>query len=213
VRLNIRRAAIATAGRSSHQSERHPRISPPSGDTTLPTRTKSTHQVTQIEVILETSHADFARGFESLIARMPVEVFDELPSLSPEAARAKLDSFVGPLAFALFQKIDHGRIVTALTGRRCEATTYVFGNALIAIEMTKHVARAGLYVPLRLFVEAIAGDRVRVTYDLPSSLMAPFGSADVNDVAHKLDEKVERLLDAISEARVRAQPGIHSSPA
>jgi hypothetical protein len=55
-----------------------------------------------------------------------------------------------------------------LTGRRCEATTYVFGNALIAIEMTRHVARAALYVPLRLFVEAIADDRVRVTYDLPS---------------------------------------------
>jgi uncharacterized protein (DUF302 family) len=61
--------------------------------------------------------------------------------------------------------------------------------------MTRYVARAGLYVPLRLFVEGIAGDRVRVTYDLPSSLMAPFGSADVNEVAHGLDEKVECLLD------------------
>jgi uncharacterized protein (DUF302 family) len=177
----------------------------------LPTRTEYTHQVTQIEVILETSHADFARAFESLLERMPVEAFDELPSLSPEAAREKLASFVGPLAFVLFQKIDHGRIVTALTGRRCEATTYVFGDALIAIEMTKHVARAGLYVPLRLFVEAIAGDRVRVTYDLPSSLMAPFGSADVNEVAHRLDEKVERLLDATSKVSLRGQPGIHSS--
>jgi hypothetical protein len=55
--------------------------------------------------------------------------------------------------------------VTVLTGRPCEATIYVFGNALIAVEMT------GLYVPLRLFVEAVVSDRVRVTYDLPSSLM------------------------------------------
>ncbi len=161
----------------------------------MPTRTERTHQVTQIEVILETSHADFTRAFESLLGRMPVGALDDLPLLSREAARARLASFVGPLDFALFQKIDHGRIVTALTGRPCEATTYVFGNALIAIEMTKHVARAGLYVPLRLFVEAVASDRVRVTYDLPSSLMAPFGSADVNKVAHRLDEKVERLLD------------------
>ena len=177
----------------------------------MPTRTECTHEVSQIELGLETSHADFARAFESLLERMPVEAFDELPSLSPEAAREKLASFVGPLAFVLFQKIDHGRIVTALTGRRCEATTYVFGNALIAIEMTKHVARAGLYVPLRLFVEAIAGDRVRVTYDLPSSLMAPFGSADVNEVAHRLDAKVERLLDATSKVSLRGQPGIHNS--
>jgi len=57
----------------------------------------------------------------------------------------------------------------------------------------------------------IAGDRVRVTYDLPSSLMAPFGSADVNEVAHRLDEKVERLLDATSKVSLCGQPGIHSS--
>jgi two-component system response regulator AtoC len=34
-------------------------------------------------------------------------------------------------------------------------------------------------------------------YDL--DLMAPFGSADVNEVAHRLDEKVERLLDETSK--------------
>jgi uncharacterized protein (DUF302 family) len=145
------------------------------------------------------SHANFTRAFESLLGRMPVEAFGDLPSLSPEAARERLASFVGPLDFSLFQRIDHGSIVTAFTGRRCGATTYVFGNALIAIEMTKHVARAGLYVPLRLFVEATADDRERVTYDLPSSLMAPFGSADVDGVAHGLDEKVERLLDETSK--------------
>jgi uncharacterized protein (DUF302 family) len=161
----------------------------------MPILTERTHQVTQIETILEISHADFTRAFESLLGRMPVEALGELTSLSLQAVREKLASFVGPLDFTLFQKIDHGAIVTALTGRHCEATTYVFGNALIAIEMTKHVARAGLYVPLRIFVEAIAGDRVRITYDLPSSLMALFGSDDVNGVARGLDEKVERILD------------------
>jgi hypothetical protein len=84
--------------------------------------------------------------------------------------------------------------------------TYVFGNALIAVEMTKHVTRAGLYVPLRLMVEAIDGPRVRVTYDLPSSLMAPFGSGDVNTVARGLDEKVERILDESSKAARNMRP-------
>jgi len=153
------------------------------------------HQVTQIEVVLEVSHAAFTRAFESLVPQMSVELFGELPSLSPQVARERLASGVGPLGFVLFQKLDHGVIVTALAGNRCEATTYVFGNALIAVEMTRHVARAGLYVPLRLFVEAVAAERVRVTYDLPSSLMAPFGSAEVDKVALGLDEKLERLLE------------------
>jgi hypothetical protein len=45
------------------------------------------------------------------------------------------------------------------------------GNALIAVQMTTHDARAGLYVPLRLFVQEIAKSRVMVTYDLPSATM------------------------------------------
>ena len=158
-------------------------------------RTERTHHVTQIEITLATSHGEFTRAFEGLLGRMDLGALGDLPSLSPQLARERLASFVGPWDFALFQKIDHGGLITALTGRRSEATTYVFGNALIAIEMTKHVARAGLYVPLRLFVEAIAGERVSVTYDLPSSLMAAFGSHDVSGVAHGLDEKVDRILD------------------
>jgi len=169
--------------------------------------TMHTNQVTQIETIREISHAGFTGAFESLLGRMPVEALGELPSLSPQAAREKLASFVGPLDFTLFQKIDHGAVVTALTGRHCEATTYVFGNALIAVEMTKHVARTGLYVPLRLFVEAIGADRVRITYDLPSSLMAPFGSYDVNQVARGLDEKVDHILDETSNVAKRGRRG------
>lgn len=165
-------------------------------------RTERTHQVTQIELTLQASHQEFTSTFESLLGRMQVNLAD-LPLLSPVEARARLASFAGPLDFALFQRIDHGAIVTALTGRHCEATTYVFGNALIAVEMTKHVARAGLYVPLRIFVEGIAGERVGITYDLPSSLMAPFGSLSVNGVARGLDDKVERLLEETLKATQR----------
>lgn len=166
-------------------------------------RTERTHRITQIELTLELSHAEFSHAFESLLGRMPLGGLDDLPLLSPEEARERLASFVGPLEFSLFQKLDHGAVVTALTGRHCEATTYVFGNALIAVEMTKHVARAGLYVPLRLFVEAIADERVGVTYDQPSSLMAPFGMPLVNGVAHGLDEKIERILDETLKAASR----------
>jgi len=173
----------------------------------MQTHDTRTHQVTQIEMVLEISHAEFARAFESLLGRMRAEALSDLPSLSPEWARERLASFVGPLDFALFQKIDHGAVVTSLTGRRVEATTYVFGNALIAVEMTKHVARAGLYVPLRLFVEALAGDRVRITYDVPSSLMAPFESEAVDVVARGLDEKVARILEETSNVAVRGRHG------
>ena len=173
----------------------------------MSTRTEHVHQVTQIEVVMEASYMNFTHAFESLVGRMPVEALSGLPSLSAQGAREQLASYVGPLDFTLFQKLDHGAIVTALVGRPCRATTYVFGNALIAVEMTRHVARAGLYVPLRLFVEAIDEDRVRITYDLPSSLMAEFGSPEVNDVARGLDEKVTRILDETSKIADQGRRG------
>ncbi len=164
----------------------------------MSTRTEHVHLVTQIEVVMEASYMNFTHAFESLLGRMPVEALSGLPSLSAQAAREQLASYVGPLDFTLFQKLDHGAIVTALVGRPCRATTYVFGNALIAVEMTRHVARAGLYVPLRLFVEAIDEDRVRITY---------VGSADVNDVARGLDEKVTRILDESSKVADQGRRG------
>jgi hypothetical protein len=137
----------------------------------MSTRTEHTHQVTQIEVVLEASYTNFTHAFESLLGRMPVEALSGLPALSARAAREQLASYVGPLDFTLFQKLDHGAIVTALVGRPCRATTYVFGNALIAVEMTRHVARAGL---IPLLVRQASADRV------PSLRFAlvPYGRLD-----------------------------------
>jgi uncharacterized protein (DUF302 family) len=167
-------------------------------------RTERTYPVTQIELTMQTSHSEFTRALESLLGEMQMDLND-LHLLSPQAVCDRLTWLDGPLGFTLFQKIDHGVTVTALTGHHCEATTYVFGNALIAIEITKHVARAGLYLPLRLFVEGIASERVGVTYDLPSSLVAPFGSPEVYDIARRLDDKVERMLDETLKA-IRGVP-------
>jgi uncharacterized protein (DUF302 family) len=83
---------------------------------------------------------------------------------------------------------------TAIAGKPTQATTYVFGNALIAVQMTTYDARAGLYIPLRLFVQEVANGRVMVTYDLPSATMMQFGVPAIDDVARSLDDKVQRLL-------------------
>ena len=74
----------------------------------MPIQTERTQGITQIEVIMDASHANFTRAFESLLGRMPADALSGLHSLSAQAAREKLASFVGPLDFTLFQKLDHG---------------------------------------------------------------------------------------------------------
>ena len=131
----------------------------------------TTYQANRREVEFDVSHAAFSAAFEELLGRTDVRAFADVAPLTAEAARDRLASFVGPLDFSLFQKIDHGGLRTAIAGKPTRATTYVFGNALIAVQMTTYDARAGLYVPLRVFVQEIANRRVMVTYDLPSATM------------------------------------------
>jgi len=153
------------------------------------------YRASRREVVFDVAHAAFSAAFEGLLGRTDVGAFADVEPLTAEAARERLASFVGPLDFSLFQKIDHGGLRTVIAGKPTQATTYVFGNALIAVQMTTHDARAGLYVPLRLFVQEIANSCVMVTYDLPSATMMQFGVAAIDDVARSLDDKVQRLLD------------------
>jgi uncharacterized protein (DUF302 family) len=152
------------------------------------------YQADRREVEFDVSHAAFSAAFEELLGRTDVRAFADVAPLTAEAARDRLASFVGPLDFSLFQKIDHGGLRTAFAGKPTQAATYVFGNALIAVQMTTYDARAGLYVPLRLFVQEVANSRVMVTYDLPSATMMQFGVPAIDDVARSLDDKVQRLL-------------------
>ena len=161
----------------------------------LPTPAIKNYEAHRVEVELDVSHAAFAHAFEGLLGSMDLDALRELMRESPEEARKKFAASVGPLGFALFQKIDHGSVLTLFAGGQVRATTYVFGNALTAVEMTKHEPRVGLYVPIRLFVREIADSRILVTYDRPSSLLAQFGSPEVDAVARGLDEKVVVLLD------------------
>lgn len=153
------------------------------------------------ELAFAVGYAPFLAAFESLLGRTDPAALHDLPSLTPEKARARLAAFVGPSDFSLFQKIDHGGLMSALTERRTQAMTYVFGNALIAIEMTRHAPVVGLYVPLRLYVRETEPGRILVTYDLPSATMAQLKLPAVDTVAQSLDDKVEKLVfDAVTHA-------------
>ncbi len=158
------------------------------------------------EHTLAVAYDRFTRAFESLLGVTRVETLGHVEAMSAAEARAKLASFVGPLDFSLFQKLDHGALLTTLTGRKTRATTYVFGNALIAVEMTKHAPAVGMYVPLRLFVHETGANETTVSYDVPSAMVAQFGSADANVVARSLDAKVERILAESSALAGRDTP-------
>jgi uncharacterized protein (DUF302 family) len=146
------------------------------------------------EYTLDVGYDAFTGALLSMIGRTDLRAVDGTGASSWADVRKQLASFVGPSDFSLFQTIDHGNLLSAFAGHTIRAATYVFGNALIAIEMTKHVPTAGLYVPLRLFVQELEPRRVKVVHDVPSDQLSQLGSPEVTAVAESLDTKVEKLI-------------------
>ena len=161
------------------------------------------------EVTVDVPFDQITGALESLLGIMDPTILGGTAPTTPEAARAHLEACEGLSGFALFQKIDHGRALAILGKGAARAITFVFGNALIAVEMTRHSPLAGLYVPLRLMVHELAPERTLVTYDLPSATLGQFGSGKIDAVAASLDDKVARL---VHDAATRAAAGVAGSP-
>jgi hypothetical protein len=67
-----------------------------------------------------------------------------------------------------------------------------------ALQMTRHDIGAGLYAPLRVRIHESRERHTCIERDRPSSLLRPFGNADIDAVAAELDRKLECLILAAS---------------
>jgi uncharacterized protein (DUF302 family) len=107
---------------------------------------------------------------------------------------AAIQSTVGPDGFVSFSRLDQGALLS-LAGSALEATQYLLGNPLIARRILERQPGAALNVPLPL---AVFSDSVAsyVSYLLPSSMLASFGSTEIDEIGSELDLKLEALCDA-----------------
>ena len=132
--------------------------------------------------------------FERQLGRVDADAYQaSLAGGDVEATRATIEAMVGPSGFMLFATYDHGSLL-GLVGPGRRALQYILGNPLIAVQMTRHDIRAGLYAPLRLLLYENDAGKTTLEYDQPSSLFGQFGNAQVTEVAATLDQKMERLV-------------------
>jgi uncharacterized protein (DUF302 family) len=114
--------------------------------------------------------------------------------LNPGEIEAKIHAMEGSSGLMIFAVRDHGQLL-ALKGRHGWARQYVIGNPLVALEMTQHNLVAGEYAPVRIYVYVADDSLTHIDYDLPSSMFARFKSAQIDEVAKGLDEKLEKLVE------------------
>ena len=110
-----------------------------------------------------------------------------------EAAKARIEAMAGPSGLMLFGTQDHGALLR-LAGQKRKAIQYVVGNPLVALQMTQHDIRAGLYAPLRVLLYEDERGRTWLEYDRPSSLFGQFANDRIAPTAAMLDRKLEALV-------------------
>jgi uncharacterized protein (DUF302 family) len=148
--------------------------------------------VEHVQVKTNKPFAEVTAAFESRLGKFDPEVSQRLREGEAEEARKRIESMAGPSGFMLFQRGDHGALLT-LVGQRGKAVQYVIGNPLFAVEMTRYDLGAGLYAPLRVLVYEAGDGTTRIEYDRPSSLFGQFADERIDRMAAALDQKLADL--------------------
>jgi uncharacterized protein (DUF302 family) len=160
-------------------------------------------EVTHISLEAKVDFESFTRHLQALLGRFDPSSLKTLLQTDPTAANARLAQMEGDQGLMIFSMQDHGVLLT-LAGSPRRAMRYAIGNPRIALQMTRHDIRAGLYAPLSVLVYESAPGVVRVEYDQPSTLFGQFGDADVAAVGRELDRKLTSVIE--HAASLAAQP-------
>lgn len=139
----------------------------------------------------------FSRHFEALLGRFDPSV-SKLIATDPVTADRRLAEMEGDQGLMLFTVQNHGALL-GLAGIQRQSKRYHVGNPRIALQMTRHDVRAGLYAPLSVLVYETSPGSIRVEYDLPSTLFQQFGNHDVALVGKSLDAKLASVIAHAAE--------------
>jgi uncharacterized protein (DUF302 family) len=150
--------------------------------------------VEHVRIVADKPFEQVTRALEEQLGQFDPEVYKSLTAgEDAEKIRSRIDKMAGSSGFMLFKTSDHGALLR-LAGQKKKAMQYILGNPLIAIQMTQHDIRAGLYAPLRVLVHEYTDGKTCVEYDKPSSFFGQFDNAKVTEVATTLDRKLEQLV-------------------
>lgn len=149
-------------------------------------------EVRHISLEADADFESFTKNLERSLGRFDDSMYKDIET-DPSTVRKRLEKAAGEEGLMLFTIRDHGKVLN-IPGVPKKAKQYVLGNPLIAVKMTQHDIRAGLYAPLRIFVYEAEDYSTRVEYDQPSSLFGQFNDPEVTAVARSLDMKLANVI-------------------
>ena len=148
---------------------------------------------------------DSAKSYDELVAALLADIGEQAVPINDFATatdgwdsyRERVESYVGPSGFMLFDLIDHGAWITK-AGIDRKVLRVILGNPLIAITMLRHDVTAGLFAPVEVLLLDEDDDRSSLTYVKPSSLMVIEPNPELLSAAEDLDAKLAALATKVT---------------
>ena len=105
---------------------------------------------------------------------------------------------VSEIGLMEFMRLDAGAVLAkAHPNSNPKSIRLIIGNPVIMESMAHLVPDAASYAPVTVLIDQ-RPDGVYLSYDEMASLLAPYGNAEVLEIARDLDVKVRRLLQEAS---------------
>lgn len=156
------------------------------------------HAMIRLDIPTTMSFGDFRRAFEAAAPVFDAEgvkrILAQGGTWGDIKAAAERNA---PHGLMVYASIGIGRLMMA-AGHAGHCVEYLLGNHVVAERMFRHDPATALYAPLRVVVQAGAGDQAIFTLDRPSSVFAGLGRPEITAVGVELDRKVARLLEVIT---------------
>lgn len=161
-------------------------------------------QVSTTPVVMDHVTIETSTPYQMVTSRLNGEIkrFDEsyrtlLNENKIDELRAKLIQGLEPDGFMIHFVAEQGDL-SALDGTRRQGNVYYLGNVIAAAQLTKVNFSAALYAPLRLNVYENAHGGTTFEYDKPSAQFGQFHNADIDKIAHILDDHMLHLITKVS---------------
>lgn len=159
----------------------------------------STMQVEHVTMSSAKPYAAVKQNLEARLGRLDEHIRQLAEQKKAGELRAAVEKAAGSDGLVWHYTGTHGAWLVMKGGEPQPVTEYFIGNILSAVEMTSVNYGAGLYAPLRIVLYANAQGGSTVEYDLPSSQLRQFHSAQIDAVGATLDARLKKLVASILE--------------
>ena len=155
--------------------------------------------LTEFDAVLVTirsgrSFFEVTKAVEASLHRLSVpRLMEHVARGDREGLEAYVDQVSAPSKFSIFWEMDQGPAMR-LAGIPIESKFYLVGNAVVARDLYRYTAAAGLGAPVRVCVSQRDGEETRIDLDQVTAFFSQFPETGPSEVPRLLDTEMVKVF-------------------